>query len=105
MLNGKQTEYRITRGYTEIRRQWLPGDVLSFNMDMPVKYIKAHPMVKDNYGRIAIMRGPLIYCIEEQDHEVPSGQIVFTQSNVQQANYVPDLLGGVVLLEGMALAP
>ena len=56
-------------GYLTIDRTWKKGDVISIHFDMPVRTVKASPRVVDDRGRMAIERGPLVYCAEGADNE------------------------------------
>lgn len=57
-----------TRGYARIRRKWHPGDRVDLVLPMPVERIAAHPAVRQNGGRVALQRGPVVYCFEEADN-------------------------------------
>jgi DUF1680 family protein len=91
------------RGYAEIRRRWKSRDTIDLTLPMPIRRIKSHPKVEANVGRVALQRGPLIYCLEGVDNE---GQV---RNRVIPAdaplNAVPrnDLLGGIVTIEGQSL--
>ena len=52
------------RGYLRLQRTWHKGDVVELDLPMPVEAMKAHPKVTANTGRVALMRGPLVYCLE-----------------------------------------
>lgn len=94
-------------GYLAIEREWQDGDTLRYVMDMPVKAVFANPAVRQLEGRVAIQRGPVVYCLEGVDH----GQIVLDRIAVdpqQIANFRveqrPDLLGGVAVIHGEGVA-
>ena len=56
-------------GYISLTRRWKKGDVVSIHFDMPVRTVVASPRVSDDRGRIAVERGPLVYCAEGADNE------------------------------------
>jgi DUF1680 family protein len=56
------------RGYVEIKRTWTAGDVVELDLPMPVERVYAHPKVKMDVGRVALKRGPLVYCLEQIDN-------------------------------------
>ena len=56
-------------GYVSMTRQWKKGDIVSIHFDMPVRTVVANPRVSDDRGRIAVERGPLVYCAEWADNE------------------------------------
>lgn len=68
-VNGRQiaTDER-SRGYLRILRTWQPGDVVELEMPMPVRQMRSDPLVQADTGRVAIMRGPLVYCLESVDN-------------------------------------
>ena len=68
-VNGRSAQSDAAAGvYCEVKRRWDPGDVVSLSLPMPVRKLSSHPRVTSNYGRAALARGPLIYCIEAVDH-------------------------------------
>ena len=67
-VNGQNAEKNIRNGYLFIERTWNTGDMVSLNMEMPVEIIEANPKVRENAGKICLMRGPLVYCLEEADN-------------------------------------
>jgi len=88
------------KGYVSLTREWNNGDVLELELDMPVEHLVAHPAVHDDRGLVALQRGPLVYCLEAVDHDVNLRQITIPDDAFFGIRYLPDLLGGVVVLEG-----
>lgn len=93
-------------GYWQIRRDWQPGDFVDLDLPMPVRLLEANPLVEETLGQTALQRGPVIYCLESAD--LPAGVRVMDVSVPDTADllarYDQRLLGGVVVLEGHALA-
>ena len=58
----------LSKGYHKLSRKWQPGDVVDLDLDMPVERVKSHPSVRHNAGRVALQRGPVVYCLEEKDN-------------------------------------
>jgi DUF1680 family protein len=95
----------ITRnGYAHISRRWSPGDVVRLDLELTVERLHAHPEVRQDAGRVALRRGPLVYCLEGVDNTVPLNRIRLPEGAELDAQDEPGLLGGVVTLEGDALA-
>lgn len=92
------------RGYGRVRREWRKGDVVELAMAMPVERIKAHPLVEADIGRVALMRGPVVYCLESVDNETPVRQLALPRGSRLSTEYRPNLLGGVTVIKGQALA-
>jgi DUF1680 family protein len=69
-VNGKglETGVDILAGYAKIKRIWNDGDTVELSMDMPAELIQANPNVRADAGKVAIARGPLVYCLEEVDN-------------------------------------
>jgi len=68
-VNGQPVSGNLEKGYLVINRQWKKGDVVSVHFDMPVRTITAHEKVKADEGRVAVERGPLVYCAEGADNQ------------------------------------
>jgi uncharacterized protein len=103
-VNAKDLTGATPGAYLPIRRRWSPGDVIRLKVEVIPQVIEANPRVADDTGRVAIQRGPLIYCLEEIDQ--PSG-ISLSDVAVNpgrkpveqfQTEFRNDLLGGMVVL-------
>ena len=92
-------------GYVHLQRRWQPGDVVELNLPMPVQRVHAHEKIKDDQGKVALMRGPLVYCLEAADQPaVNLTQLTLPKNSELRANHRADLLGGVTVITGKALA-
>jgi DUF1680 family protein len=88
-----------TRGYLSISRTWREGDRIELELPMPAERIYANPMVKENVGRVALKRGPLVYCVEETDNPGgPVQQLFLSQEAELVAENRGDLFDGIVVL-------
>jgi DUF1680 family protein len=67
-INGEPIVFSPYNGYCQVERNWKKGDVIEVEMNMPVRRIKAHDAVKANRGRLAVERGPVVYCAEGFDN-------------------------------------
>lgn len=94
----------MVRGYARLHRSWKRGDVIELSMTMPVERVKAHPLVEADTGRVALMRGPVVYCLESVDNGGHVRNIVLPPRAELSAEYRKDLLGGVVAVRGAAMA-
>ena len=103
-VNGKRVgPAKVTKkGYAKIRRQWKPGDRVELTLPMPVERVEAHPAVRNNCGRVALMRGPLVYCLEEADNGQQLRDIALPREARLTAGREKHLLGGVVAITGKA---
>ena len=103
-VNGKPINRRITPGtYLEIERTWRRGDRVEIDIPMPIKLIVSNPRVLCNACRVAIKRGPIVYCLEQVDNpECDVWDVVLIPEKRLIAKYKPDVLGGIVAIEGTA---
>jgi DUF1680 family protein len=67
-LNSADVSYNVEDGYAFIDREWSGGDKITVVFDMPVAFLRSNPHVRENTGKIAVMRGPIVYCAEEEDN-------------------------------------
>jgi uncharacterized protein len=107
-LNGKPLSAAAgPDGYVRIRRTWSKEDTLELALPMSIERIHADGRVRADYGKTAIQRGPLVYCLEEADNGPQLGLLRLPQDAPLSTVDRPDLLGGVVAIsaEGLAAGP
>src|SRR5436190_4339295 len=103
-VNGKSFPGAKPGEYLAIRRRWSAGDRIHLLAEMTPQVLEANPRVADDTGRVAVQRGPLVYCLEELDQ--PSGvdlsnvaiEVGKQPESEFQSEMKTDLLGGVLLL-------
>jgi DUF1680 family protein len=107
-VNGSPAEGAAVPGrYFRIERAWASGDEINLHLPMPVRILEAHPYVEESRNEVAVMRGPLVYCLESID--LPGGirpmEIIVPRTTRFEAR-VDDALGapldGIVVVEGQA---
>ncbi len=103
-VNGRGVNLaRITKkGYAKIKRLWKPGDTVELMLPMPVERIEANPNVRANSGKVALQRGPVVYCLEEIDNGPNLSEISLPADAALRAKYDKNLLGGVTVITGKA---
>ncbi|MBN1817763.1 MAG: glycoside hydrolase family 127 protein [Sedimentisphaerales bacterium] len=101
-LNGTRLPIKLEKGYLAIRRTWTDGDRIEINLPMPIRRVLAHPSVRDDLGKTALERGPIVYCLEEADNGPRLDHILLEDKAEFAATLRPDLLGGIVTLYGNA---
>jgi len=101
-VNGAAARHERARGYAVVRRAWQDGDAVQLNLPMPVQRVRAHPRVQADIGRVALQRGPLIYCAEQVDNGLDVRRLVLPLDAPLSADPQPDLLGGVTVIRGTA---
>jgi hypothetical protein len=105
-VNGQTVDPSTSAdGYVHLQRRWQAGDVVELDLPMPVRRVYAHERVEDGRGRVALMRGPIVYCLEAVDHpDVALFRLVLPRETDLRAEHRAELLGGVTVLQGKALA-
>ncbi len=91
----------VPGAYAELRRSWRRGDRVELELDMPVRMLESHPHLLENAGRVALARGPVLYCVEGADHPgVDLLDLGIDPGEPPEAAWDADRLGGVVSLRG-----
>jgi len=105
-INGKTVNANpASDGYVHLKRKWRKGDVVTLDLPMPVKRVYAHEKVETDKGKVSLMRGPIVYCLEAVDNGgVDFSKLQLPGSSDLQAQHRPELLGGVTVLQGKALS-
>lgn len=100
-VNGKAVATRLSDGYATLTRAWKKGDKIELSLPMDVHKVVANDSVEDDRGRIALERGPVVYCLEGKDQ--PDGQVFnkyIDKYSAIKAVYNDTLLNGVTVLHG-----
>jgi DUF1680 family protein len=104
-VNGKKVPIQLDKGYVTLARNWNPGDVIELNLPMPIRRVLANDHVAADRGRVALERGPIVYAAEWPDN--PKGQVrnlMLRRDERLTAEFKPDLLRGVTVVKGRAIA-
>jgi DUF1680 family protein len=104
-LNGNVLDNEIRAGdYFEINREWHRGDSLRLRFPMPAYRVESHPYVIENAGRVALMRGPILYCLEGIDHpEADLRDVLLPDDAPFAAKRQPRVLDGAVVIRAEGL--
>jgi len=104
-INGKDAiDSKTEKGYLCIRRTWQKGDVVELNLPMEVRRTEANPRVAADVGRVAVERGPLVYCLEGVDNAGGVRNLSLPRGAELKSQDEQGLLGGVTVIRGQALA-
>lgn len=97
-VNGKALKLDATQGWLAVRRRWRAGDKIELELPMEVERVTMPERFKEYANLAAIQRGPIVYCLEEEDVAVPVSDVYVPQGTQFTAEHRPDFLGGVTVL-------
>ncbi|HEV8286043.1 MAG TPA: glycoside hydrolase family 127 protein [Chitinophagaceae bacterium] len=103
-INGQLVEYNMQNGYAVLSRTWKKGDRVEVDLPMEVRRVIANENVKDDIGKVALQRGPIIYCAEWVDNNGKAGNIIVPDNAVFTTEYKPNLLNGIVIVKSTVSA-
>lgn len=101
-INGERTPLAAEKGYARLERMWKEGDSIELGLSMPVRRAVSHHEVETNDGKVALQRGPIVYCLEGPDNDGTVRDVVIADDVEVTTQFKPDLLNGVVIIEGEA---
>ncbi|RED64943.1 glycoside hydrolase family 127 protein [Cohnella lupini] len=102
-VNGKAVvvaDYQEINGYIHVDREWSSGDIVHLVLPMPINYMKGNPLIRETIGKVAIQRGPMVYCIEEADNGPHLHQLFLEQGAGADGRleFEQEMLGGLLTL-------
>lgn len=98
-VNGKYYSVHLQRGYVKLRRPWHSGDTIELELPMPIRRLLSHPNVFDNKEKVALQRGPIVFCAEGIDNHGKARNIMLKDNGQLVAVFKKDFLGGCVVIE------
>jgi uncharacterized protein len=104
-INGQLQQVPLVKGYLALKRSWKKGDAVELDLPMPVRRVKANDHVQADRGRLALQRGPLVYCAEWPDN--PEGKVrnlMLKPDAPLSAEFRANLLNGVEVIKGRAVS-
>ncbi|MFN8357186.1 MAG: glycoside hydrolase family 127 protein [Spirosomataceae bacterium] len=103
-INGQLVDIQHQNGYLILEREWKKGDVVELNLPMEVRRIKANEKVKADVGKVALQRGPMVYCAEFADNNGRTSNLILPNDVSLTAEFKPELLNGLTVLKGTVQA-
>jgi DUF1680 family protein len=102
-VNGKETRIAMVNGYACLDRVWQKKDKVTFEFPMSVRIIEANKKIKDDQNKIALQRGPLVFCAEGIDQPERNVFNIFIDEGARfTSEFVPGLLNGIQVIRGNA---
>lgn len=99
-INGQPFEYEVRHGYAVINRTWKKNDKVEIILPMQVRRVKANENLKEDIGKVALQRGPLVYCAEWPDNQGKTSNLLIPEGTIFTSEFKPGLLNGVTVLHG-----
>nr|HET6903761.1 beta-L-arabinofuranosidase domain-containing protein [Ktedonobacteraceae bacterium] len=100
---GFEIDRHLEHGYVRVERVWQSGDRVELELEMSARRMYAHPDIRQDAGCVVLQRGPLVYCLEGTDNNVPLHRIVVPRTTELASQFEADMLGGVTVICGEAL--
>jgi DUF1680 family protein len=97
-INGKPVTYTLRNGYAVLARKWKKNDMVNVTLPMEVRRVVANAKVKDDLGKVALQRGPVIFCAEWTDNNGKTSNLVLPAATAIITTYQAGLLNGVMTL-------
>jgi hypothetical protein len=98
-VNGMPVDYKIENGYAVISRKWKKNDKVEVNLPMEVRRVVANSKIGDDNGKVALQRGPIMYCAEWKDNNGLASNIIVPKNTQFKPEYEGGLLNGVTVLK------
>lgn len=98
-INGQPVEGNLEKGYFTLSRQWKKGDIVDIHFDMEPRTVKANSKVEADLGKIAVERGPIVYCAEWPDNDFSVLSVFMNRKPTFNVERKPDLLCGINTLK------
>ncbi len=101
-VNGIAEKCKVLNGYALIDRQWKKDDKVTLSLPMPIRRVIANDLVKQDRYRVALQRGPLVYCFEHADNNGKVMNIVIPDETEFKSSFQADMLNGVIRIQAQA---
>lgn len=95
-VNGEAVSYKEEKGYLYLERIWQPGDRVEVSLDVAFRFVHCNPRVYENIGKVALVKGPRVYCMEEADNGNYLKSVTVSPETEITEVYKEDLLGGTL---------
>jgi DUF1680 family protein len=105
LVNGKPVETAVAPNtYVALKRVWKRNDKVTLQLDMETHLVHANPRVSEDFGKVAVQRGPLVYALEQPDNPgAPVFDVALDTRSPIHSEVAPKLAGGVVVLKARGL--
>jgi len=101
-INGQLVSPAVQKGYAVFERIWKQTTVMEIDFKMPAEIMRCNPLVRANIGKGAIVKGPVVYCLEQTDNFENLAAVVIDEDTKLTETFDQNLLGGVTVIEAAA---
>ncbi len=99
-INDIKIDPEFDKGYAIINRKWKKNDVITINIPMKPRLVVAHKKVEEDINKLAVERGPIVYCAEWKDNQGLISNLILPKNTSITAKKTPDLFDGIYVIEG-----
>ena len=99
-VNNELVSLNLEKGFARIQRHWKAGDTIELSLPMEIRRVESHPGVKENTGKVALERGPIVYCAEWPDNQGHISNLVLPDDVELTTEHRVDLFDGVNVIKG-----
>ena len=99
-VNGQNADYKTENGYAIINREWKQGDVIEYLLPMNIHRVEANPNVEADVNKVALERGPIVYCLEGVDNANMFGNLIIPDNASVKASFDNTKLNGIEVITG-----
>ena len=103
-INGEPLDFMVKNGFVHIGREWKKGDTIALELPMAIRRVLSHEKVEENAGRVALERGPLVYCAEWVDNNGYVSNIILDDDATLAPQFRENLIHGVMRIHGVTSA-
>jgi len=101
-VNGKAVRVDQRKGFAHLKREWQKGDRVALDLAMPVQQVGVDPRGRQVTGKVALQRGPVVYCLEEADNGANLTNVYIKEKTAFRVKKGPASIGGVPVLTATA---
>ena len=98
-INGTPFHYAMENGYALLNKTWKKGDVIEVNLPLETRRVVANPNLKEDLGKVALQRGPIMYCAEWPDNNGKVSNIILPDDVTFTTEFRPTMLNGITVLK------
>jgi uncharacterized protein len=100
LVNNKPVSQKMEKGFAVIKKRWKKGDAITLNIAMPIRRVLSNPKVEGNLNKVALERGPLLFCFEDVDNKTNFEKLTLSNKLTLDYQFDNQLMGGTPVIKG-----